>query len=60
MPDTAQAINAQLLMEPLPIPDHWDPNSVKPDNKIGKAAYLFSRIKPEKAEEWRKEFGSGG
>ncbi|KAF1952657.1 methionyl-tRNA synthetase [Byssothecium circinans] len=59
MPETAESINAQLRMEPLQIPDRWDADSVKPGHEIGKAVYLFSRIKPEKAEEWRRAFGSG-
>jgi len=58
MPETASAINRQLRMDPLPIPDLWNADSVKPGHTIGKAEYLFSRIKPEKAEDWRKEFGS--
>ncbi|KAF2246667.1 methionyl-tRNA synthetase [Trematosphaeria pertusa] len=58
MPETANSINRQLRMDPLPILDHWDADSVKPGHEIGKAEYLFSRIKPEKAEEWRKRFGS--
>ncbi|CRG84157.1 hypothetical protein PISL3812_01480 [Talaromyces islandicus] len=57
MPDTAKSINKQLRMDTLLIPDHWDANSIKPDHNISKAEYLFSRIKPEKAEEWRKMFG---
>ncbi|KAF2200466.1 methionyl-tRNA synthetase [Delitschia confertaspora ATCC 74209] len=58
MPETAKSINVQLRIEPLPIPDHWNADSVKPGHEIGKTEYLFSRIKPEKAEEWRKAFGS--
>jgi methionyl-tRNA synthetase len=57
MPDTAKSINKQLCMDSLLIPDHWNADSIKPDHKISKAEYLFSRIKPEKAEEWRKMFG---
>ncbi|KAF2728227.1 methionyl-tRNA synthetase [Polyplosphaeria fusca] len=58
MPETANSINRQLRMDPLPILDHWNADSVKPGHEVGKAEYLFSRIKPEKAEEWRKSFGS--
>lgn len=57
MPDTARSIIRQLRMESLPIPDRWNADSVKPGHEIGKAEYLFSRIKPEKADEWRKLFG---
>ncbi len=58
MPETAKSINTQLRMDPLLIPDHWNADSIQPGHEIGKAEYLFSRIKPEKADEWRKEFGS--
>ncbi|KAK4909291.1 methionine--tRNA ligase mes1 [Elasticomyces elasticus] len=57
MPDTAKSMNDQLRIKPLPIPDHWDADSIKPQHEIGKAAYLFSNIKPEKGEEWRRMFG---
>lgn len=58
MPETAESINTQLRIDPLPIPTQWHADSVKPGHVVGKAEYWFSRIKPEKAEEWRKEFGS--
>ncbi|KAI5777172.1 methionyl-tRNA synthetase [Geopyxis carbonaria] len=58
MPETARSINTQLRMDPLQIPDYWNADSIKPGHEINKAEYLFSRIKPEKAEEWRKLFGS--
>lgn len=57
MPDTANSMNTQLQTEPLPIPDHWNSSSIKPGHQIGKAAYLFSNIKPEKGQEWRGLFG---
>ncbi|KAK9850678.1 Methionine--tRNA ligase [Penicillium brevicompactum] len=57
MPDTAKSMNDQLRIKPLPIPDHWDADSIKPQHEIGKAAHLFSNIKPEKGEEWRRMFG---
>lgn len=57
MPDIAKSMNDQLRIKPLPIPDHWDADSIKPQHEIGKAAYLFSNIKPEKGEEWRRMFG---
>lgn len=41
------------------VPDYWNADSVQPGHAIGKAEYLFSRIKPEKAGEWRKVFGGG-
>ena len=57
MPDTAKSMNAQLRAEPLSIPSHWNSGSIKPGHQIGKAAYLFSNIKPEKGQEWRGMFG---
>ena len=35
----------------------WKPVTIKPGHKIGKAKYLFSRIDPKKADEWRSLFG---
>lgn len=58
MPDTAASINAQLKAEALLIPDTWSADTIKPGHEVGKAAYLFSNIKPEKAQEWREMFGS--
>ncbi|KAI1457338.1 methionyl-tRNA synthetase [Annulohypoxylon moriforme] len=58
MPDTASSINKQLSADPLPIPDRWSADSIKPGHKIGKAEHLFRPINPEKAQEWRKAFGA--
>ncbi|KAF3481062.1 methionyl-tRNA synthetase [Arthroderma uncinatum] len=58
MPDIAKSINTQLCTDPISIPDHWNADSIKPGHKIGKSEHLFSRINPEKAEEWRKAYGS--
>nr|POE86487.1 methionine--trna ligase, cytoplasmic [Quercus suber] len=58
MPDTAKAINAQLCVAPLPILDFWGANSIQSGHRIGKSAHLFSRIKAEKAQEWREMFGT--
>ncbi|KAJ3560429.1 hypothetical protein NPX13_g9304 [Xylaria arbuscula] len=58
MPETAKMINAQLCASPLPILDHWDADSIPPGHEISKAEHLFSRIPPEKAQEWRTMFGS--
>ncbi|KAJ0423638.1 Methionyl-tRNA synthetase [Aspergillus carlsbadensis] len=57
MPGTANSINAQLRSKPVLIPDPWSADSVKTGHEIGKAAYLFSNIKLERAQEWRKSFG---
>lgn len=58
MPDTANSINAQLRADPLLIPDRWNADSIKPGHEIGRAEHLFTRIKPERADEWRKMYGS--
>ncbi|KAI1365428.1 methionyl-tRNA synthetase [Xylaria arbuscula] len=58
MPETAKMINAQLRASPLPILDHWDADSIPPGHETSKAEHLFSRIPPEKAQEWRTMFGS--
>ena len=50
-------MNTQLRAEALQIPDRWHANSIKPGHEIGKAAFLFSNLKPEKAAEWRGLFG---
>ncbi|KAI1156968.1 methionyl-tRNA synthetase [Nemania diffusa] len=58
MPDTANSINKQLCADPLPIPDRWSADSIKPGHEIGTAEHLFRPIKPESAQEWRKAFGA--
>lgn len=57
LPATTKSILEQLKMDLLIIPDDWKADSIKPGHKIGKAAYLFSQIKPEKEKEWRDMFG---
>lgn len=63
MPTTSKSILEQLDAPFLVIPtldqlkDGWKPNSLKAGHKIGKAQYLFSRIDPKKADEWREVFG---
>lgn len=48
----------QLNVDPVPqIPEQWATGTIKPGHKIGKAAYLFSQIKPEKEQEWREAYG---
>jgi methionyl-tRNA synthetase len=58
MPDTAKSINEQLRIGSCPIPDYWDDSFIETGHRIGKSEHLFSRIKPEKAAEWRLAFGS--
>ena len=57
MPSTATSITEQLNAPLSNIPDKWAPGALASGHKIGKAAYLFTNIKPEKEFEWRKEFG---
>lgn len=56
-PDTTDLILAQLNTTFLIIPDEWQATSIPVDHTIGKAAYLFSQIKPEREKEWREQFG---
>ncbi|KAF2441775.1 methionyl-tRNA synthetase [Karstenula rhodostoma CBS 690.94] len=57
MPETTTSILAQLNATFLTIPDEWEASSLPVGHKIGKAAYLFSQIKPEREQEWREQFG---
>ena len=59
VPSTSDSIVAQLnLADGLPlIPDTFDAAAIAPGHKIGKAAYLFSRIDDKKVAEWKDKFG---
>lgn len=63
LPATSKSILEQLDAPFAKIPsledikDGWRPVALKPGHKIGKAKYLFSRIDPKKADEWREMFG---
>ncbi|KAH6843495.1 tRNA synthetases class I (M)-domain-containing protein [Chaetomium sp. MPI-CAGE-AT-0009] len=57
MPDTAAAINSQLLVSPLPLPDCWNADSIKKGHGIGPMEDLFFWVDPVRADEWRKQFG---
>lgn len=63
LPATCRSIREQVNAGFLQIPSEeditngWRPNYIKPGHKIGQPAYLFSRIEPKKAEEWREYFG---
>jgi methionyl-tRNA synthetase len=57
MPSTAESIVQQLNAPLAPIPDKWSPSALKSGHKIGKAAYLFTRIPEEKEEQWRNKYG---
>jgi methionyl-tRNA synthetase len=56
-PATTDLILKQLNASFLIIPDTWEARSLPVTHTIGKAAYLFSLIKPEKEQEWREQFG---
>ncbi|KAK3988880.1 putative cytosolic methionyl-tRNA synthetase [Cladorrhinum sp. PSN332] len=58
MPTTATSINAQLRADALPILERWTADTIKPGHEIGLSQHLFSRIKPEMAQEWREKYGS--
>ncbi|RHZ66215.1 methionine--tRNA ligase MES1 [Aspergillus thermomutatus] len=63
LPATSKSILEQLNAPFGVIPsldelkDGWKPVALKAGHKIGKAKYLFSRIDPKKADEWRELFG---
>lgn len=63
LPATSKSILEQLDAPFANIPsledikDGWKPVALKPGHKIGKAKYLFSRIDPKKADEWREFYG---
>jgi methionyl-tRNA synthetase len=57
MPSIATSITEQLNAPLLSIPDQWSPGALASGHKIGKAAYLFTKIPEEKEEEWRNKYG---
>lgn len=63
IPATAKSIREQVDAPFLQIPsledieNGWLPKYIKPGHKIGKAAYLFTRIDEKKADEWRDLYG---
>ncbi|KAF2233804.1 methionyl-tRNA synthetase [Viridothelium virens] len=63
LPTTSTSILEQLNLPPLqPIPEAWNfeviqKAGVPEGHTLGEAKYLFSQIKPEKAEEWKIQFG---
>ena len=57
MPSTATSITEQLNAPLAQIPDKWSPAALPGGHKIGKAAYLFTNIKPEMEKEWREKYG---
>jgi methionyl-tRNA synthetase len=57
MPSTAISISEQLNAPLLSITDKWAPGALAGGHKIGKAAYLFTRIDEKKEEEWRTKYG---
>lgn len=57
MPSTSTSIVEQLNAPLLSIPDKWAPDALPGGHKIGKAAYLFTRIDESKEAEWRDIYG---
>lgn len=57
MPSTSESICKQLNATLGFIPDAWNPEILKSGHKIGKAAYLFTRIDDKKVAEWKAQFG---
>lgn len=57
MPSTATSILEQLNAPMISIPDKWTPDALSGGHKIGKAAYLFTRIDEKKEQEWRTKYG---
>ncbi|KAI9664451.1 MAG: hypothetical protein M1821_005897 [Bathelium mastoideum] len=63
LPATSAAILDQLNLPPLqPMPESWSldvitESGVPEKHALGEAQYLFNQIKPEKAEEWKVQFG---
>ncbi|OAA58946.1 Aminoacyl-tRNA synthetase, class I (M) [Niveomyces insectorum RCEF 264] len=57
IPSTSDSIAKQLSTPLQLITDKFDPSAIKPGHKIGKAAYLFSRIDDKKVAEWKEKFG---
>ena len=57
MPETAESICKQLNTPLASIGETWTPDVLKAGHKIGKAAYLFSRIDDKKVAEWKSRFG---
>jgi methionyl-tRNA synthetase len=57
MPSTATSIVEQLNAPLTSIPDKWTPDVLSGGHKIGKAAYLFTRIDESKEAEWREQYG---
>ncbi|KAI1081275.1 tRNA synthetases class I (M)-domain-containing protein [Whalleya microplaca] len=56
MPATARSIIEQLNTPLAFIPDTFNTEALKPGHKIGKAAYLFTRIDEKKISEWKDKY----
>lgn len=57
MPETAESVCKQLNTTLGSIGETWNPEVLKSGHKIGKAAYLFTRIEDKKLNEWKERFG---
>ena len=57
MPTTERSILRQLNAPARSVPETFTASDVLPGHKLGKAEYLFTQIKPEKEDLWKKQFG---
>ncbi|ETS82233.1 methionine--tRNA ligase [Pestalotiopsis fici W106-1] len=57
IPSTSESLVKQLNTKLAFIPDTFEAEALKPGHKIGKAAYLFSRIDEKKIVEWKEKYG---
>ncbi|KAG6356367.1 hypothetical protein INS49_015755 [Diaporthe citri] len=61
LPDTADSIARHLGVDPvLAIPDTFDYDSIRPGHQLGEAEHLFTKINPERAEDWKAQCGGSG
>ena len=57
MPSTEASILRQLNAPARSLPKSFTDQDILPGHKLGQAEYLFTRIKPEMAEVWKRQFG---
>ncbi|KAJ3182475.1 putative methionine--tRNA ligase, cytoplasmic protein rar1 [Gaertneriomyces sp. JEL0708] len=57
MPDTSETIWKMLKVPARKIGDAWEGTDLEEGHQVGKAEYLFTNIKPEMVEIWRKKYG---
>lgn len=57
MPTTEESILRQLNAPARSLPEAFSTEDILSGHRIGKAEYLFKKIKPEMEDVWRKQFG---